>query len=78
VLPTIHALTMDYVKVAITEFREETVELYGTADYVVDQGTYVMTYARPSVSERGNYDAGVDGASCAPTAHAEFACRARG
>jgi ketosteroid isomerase-like protein len=54
-LPAIHALTMEYLKTGITEFREETVDFYGTADYVVDQGTYVMTYGQPSVSERGNY-----------------------
>ena len=54
-LPAIHALTMEYLKAGITEFREETVDFYGTADYVVDQGTYVLTYGQPSVSERGNY-----------------------
>ena len=54
-LPSIHALTTGYLKAGITEFREETVDFYGTADYVVDQGTYVMTYGQPSVSERGHY-----------------------
>lgn len=54
-LPAIHALTMDYLKSGITEFREETVDFYGTAAYVVDQGTYVLTYGQPSVTERGKY-----------------------
>ncbi len=46
---------MDYLKAGITEFREETVDVYGTPDYVADQGTCVRTYGQPSVSERGNY-----------------------
>ncbi len=54
-LPAIHALTMDYLKAGITAFREETVDFYGTAAYVVDQGTYELTYGQPSVTERGNY-----------------------
>lgn len=54
-LPAIHVLTMEYLNAGITEFREETVDFYGTSEYVIDQGTYVMTYGKPSVTERGKY-----------------------
>ena len=54
-LRAIHVLTMEYLKAGITEFREETVDFYGTADYVVDQGNYVLTYGRPPATERGKY-----------------------
>ena len=54
-LPAIHVLTMEYLEAGITEFREETVDFYGTADYVVDQGNYVLTYGRPPATERGKY-----------------------
>lgn len=54
-LPAIHALTMEYLKAGIAEFREETVDFYGTSDYMIDQGTYVMTYGQPPVTERGKY-----------------------
>lgn len=54
-LPAIHALTMDYLEAGITEFREETTALYGNAEYVIDEGTYVMTYGPNHVTERGKY-----------------------
>lgn len=54
-MSAIHALTVEYIKAGITEFREETVSMYGTAAYVVDEGTYVMSYGAPPVTERGKY-----------------------
>jgi ketosteroid isomerase-like protein len=54
-IAAIHALTVEYLKAGVTEFREETTDLYGNAEYVVDQGTYVMTYGNPAVTERGKY-----------------------
>lgn len=54
-MAAIHALTVDYIKAGITDFREETVSIYGTAAYVVDEGTYVMTYGTPPITERGKY-----------------------
>ena len=54
-LPAIHALTVDYLRAGVAAFHEETVDFYGTAEYVVDQGTYEMTYGKPSVTERGKY-----------------------
>lgn len=41
-LPAIHALTVEYLKAGITEFREETTDFYGNGGYVVDAGTYVF------------------------------------
>lgn len=54
-IAAIHALTMNFLQVGITEFREETVDFYGTADYVVDEGTYVLTYGTSPATERGKY-----------------------
>lgn len=54
-IAAIHALTMEYLKAGVTEFREETTDFYGSADLVVDQGTYVLTYGTPAVTERGKY-----------------------
>ena len=34
--------------------REETTAFYGNAEYVVDEGTYAMTYGA-GVTERGRY-----------------------
>ncbi len=54
-IAAIHELTMEYLKAGITGFREETVGFYGTRDLVVDEGTYVLTYGTPPVTERGKY-----------------------
>jgi hypothetical protein len=53
-LPAIHDLTVEFLKAGITEFREETTALYGNAELVIDEGTYVMTYGA-GVTERGKY-----------------------
>lgn len=52
-IDAIHALTVDFLKVGITEFREETTAFYGNAEYVVDEGIYVLRYG--GVTERGKY-----------------------
>jgi hypothetical protein len=53
-IDAIHALTVDFLKAGITEFREETTAFYGNAEYVVDEGIYVMTYGE-GITERGKY-----------------------
>lgn len=53
-IEAIHALTVDFLKAGITEFREETTAIYGNAEQVVDEGTYVLTYGA-GVTERGKY-----------------------
>jgi hypothetical protein len=53
-IEAIHALTVEFLKAGITEFREETTALYGNADQLVDEGTYVLRYGE-GVTERGKY-----------------------
>ncbi len=53
--PALHAFTVEYVKAGISEFREETTNFYGNAEYVVDAGTYVVVYGPTHVTERGKY-----------------------
>jgi hypothetical protein len=54
-LPALHAFTVEYLKAGLTEFREETTDFYGNAEYVVDAGTYVVTYGPDNVTERGKH-----------------------
>ena len=54
-LPALNAFTVEYLKAGVTEFREETTDFYGNAEYVVDGGTYVVTYGPMHVTERGKY-----------------------
>lgn len=54
-LPAIHALTVEFLKAGIKEFREETTDCYGTDDLLVDQGTYVVVYGPDSTTEHGKY-----------------------
>ncbi len=53
-IDAIHALTVDFLKAGITEFREETTVFYGSAEYVVEEGTYLLRYGG-GVTERGKY-----------------------
>ena len=53
-IAAIHALTVDFLKAGITEFREETTAFYGNAELIVDEGIYVLTYGE-GVTERGKY-----------------------
>lgn len=53
-IAAIHALTVDFLKAGVTEFKEETTALYGNAEQIVDEGTYVLTYGQ-GVTERGKY-----------------------
>lgn len=54
-LPALHAFTMEYLRSGLTEFREETTDFYGNSEFVVDAGTYVVTYGPDHVTERGKY-----------------------
>ncbi|MCO4098621.1 MAG: nuclear transport factor 2 family protein [Gemmatimonas sp.] len=53
-IDAIHTLTVDYLKSGITEFREETTALYGNAEQIVDEGTFVLTNGA-GITERGKY-----------------------
>lgn len=54
-LTALHEFTVEYIKAGLTEFREESTDFYGNAEYVVDAGTYVVTYGPDHVTERGKY-----------------------
>ena len=54
-VPALHAFTVEYLEAGVSEFREETTDFYGNGEYVVDAGTYVVTYGPTRVTERGNY-----------------------
>lgn len=54
-LAAIHELTVEYLKGGVTAFREDTTDFYGNQDFLVDAGTYVMTYGADKVTERGKY-----------------------
>lgn len=53
--PALHDFTVEYLEAGLTEFREETTDFYGNEEYVVDAGTYVVTYGPDNVTERGKY-----------------------
>ena len=53
--PAMHTFTVEYLKAGLTEFSEETTDFYGNAEYVVDAGTYVVTYGPDHVTEHGKY-----------------------
>lgn len=45
---------MDFLKAGITEFHEETTAIHGNAEYLIDEGTYVLRYGEGMI-ERGKY-----------------------
>jgi ketosteroid isomerase-like protein len=52
---TISKLTAEYIKYGVSEFHEETTELYGCEDMLIDQGNYTMTYGPDNTVEKGKY-----------------------
>lgn len=54
-IAALHDFTVEYIKAGLTEFREETTDFYGNAEFVVDAGNYVVTYGPEHVTERGKY-----------------------
>jgi ketosteroid isomerase-like protein len=48
-------LNSQYVEYGISEFREETTALYGSKDYLIEEGKYYMTYGEDSTVENGKY-----------------------
>ncbi len=49
------ALNMEYIKSGILEFTEESTAFYGDEHYLVDEGTYLLRYGKPTTVERGKY-----------------------
>jgi ketosteroid isomerase-like protein len=53
--PAITVLVSQYQKFDIKEFREETTALYGNKDYLIDEGSYFMSYGKDHTVEKGKY-----------------------
>jgi len=51
----IAALTEEYIEFGVSEFFEETIELYGCEDMLIDQGNYIMKYGKDNTIEKGKY-----------------------
>lgn len=51
----IAALNTEYVQYGIKEFSEETIDLYGCEDFLVDAGNYYMVYGADNIVEKGKY-----------------------
>jgi len=51
----IAALTAEYIEFGVSEFFEETVELYGCEDMLIDQGNFIMKYGKDNILEKGKY-----------------------
>ena len=48
-------LNAEYVQLGIHEMRETTTAFYGSAEYLVDEGTYYMRYGAANTVEEGKY-----------------------
>jgi ketosteroid isomerase-like protein len=53
--PAIAEMVSEYMKFDIKEFREETTALYGNEDYLINEGTYFMSYGKDNTSEKGKF-----------------------
>ncbi len=51
----IAVLNAEWVGLGIHEFREETNEIYGCGDILIDEGSYVVTYGDDRTTEEGKY-----------------------
>lgn len=51
----IAAINREYVNFGIHEFLIETTSLYGSGNYLINEGTYSMTYGKDSTTEKGKY-----------------------
>jgi ketosteroid isomerase-like protein len=51
----LHTLTVEYLKSGIKSFTEQTTDLYGTSEILIDQGEYSVTYGPNNAVERGKY-----------------------
>uniref|UniRef100_UPI0040486E67 nuclear transport factor 2 family protein n=1 Tax=Mariniflexile sp. TaxID=1979402 RepID=UPI0040486E67 len=52
---TIKAINMEWVNYDIKEAREESTATYGNEDYVIDEGTYYMSFGADSIVDKGKY-----------------------
>jgi ketosteroid isomerase-like protein len=52
----ISKLTADYIACGVAEFSEESTDLYGNEELLIDQGNYVMVYGKDKTTGKGKYD----------------------
>lgn len=48
-------LNAEYLSYGIAEFTEKTTDFFGSADFLVDVGHYVLVYGKDKTRETGNY-----------------------
>ena len=51
----IAAINLEYINFGIKEFREETTALYGSQDYLINEGNYSMTYGKDNTVDKGKF-----------------------
>lgn len=51
----IAAINWEYVNYGVNEFRIETTALYGSGDYLINEGNYTMNYGKDSITEKGKF-----------------------
>ncbi|MGL2964619.1 YybH family protein [Flavobacterium sp. RSB2_4_14] len=51
----ISKLNYDWVNYGIYEFKEESTSLYGSKDYIIDEGTYYLRYGKENTIDKGKY-----------------------
>ena len=51
----IAAINLAYINFGIKEFKEETTALYGSGDYLINEGNYFMSYGKDSTVEKGKF-----------------------
>lgn len=52
---TIAAINLEWVNYDIKEARETSTALYGNEEYLIDEGTYYMSFGADSIVDRGKY-----------------------
>lgn len=48
-------LNLEYINFGIKEFREETTALYGNEDYLINEGSYFMSYGSDGTIDKGKF-----------------------
>ncbi len=54
-IAAISKLNAYWVNYGIHEFKETSISLYGTKDYLIDEGTYYLTYGEEKSMDSGKY-----------------------
>ena len=51
----IEAMNLEWVNYDVREARETSTALYGNEDYLIDEGTYYMSFGEDSIVDKGKY-----------------------